>query len=172
MKDLSNNPLKNLPHNFLNALKKMTIGLVLMAFVVAPVVALTGPASPVAAQSTGSQSNCEPTFLGIPPWYRGLTDPSDDCAIKLPDTSANSNSDELSKFIWKIVLNVIDMLLVASVYLASGFIIYGGFLWITGGARPELVARGRKTILNAVIGLVIAIGAIALNNLIFTSLIK
>ena len=38
---------------------------------------------------------------------------------------------------------------------------------MTGGALPAQLEKARKTILNAVIGLVIALAAIALTNLVF-----
>lgn len=131
-------------------------------FVAVPLVSTVAPA-PTALAADEVIQNCNPTFLGIPAWYRGLaTGP--DCAIEM--------KTDLATFIWTIALNVIEMLLVAVVYIAVGFIIYGGFIWLTGGSSPQQVAKGRKTILNAAIGLVIAMGAIALNNLLFNNLVK
>lgn len=133
-------------------------GLFLFAFA-SPVLAV---ASPVV--SAVSAKDCEPTLLGMPPWYRGLTNA--DCSIKGPDSSA----DGLSNYIWKIVLNVIQMGLVAVVYIAVFFILYGGFQFITGGSNPSMIEKGRKTILNAVIGLIIALGSVAILNLLFTGI--
>lgn len=125
-------------------------------FVASPVLAVASPVvSPVSAAAS-----CEPSFLGIPPWYRGLTD--NDCSIITP-----TGSDDVSSFIWKIVLNVIEMALVLVVYIAVFFIIYGGFLFMTGGSNPSQVEKARKSILNAVVGLVIAMGSIAIVKLIF-----
>ena len=39
---------------------------------------------------------------------------------------------------------------------------------MTGGSVPGQIEKARKSILNAVIGLVIALGAIGITNLIFT----
>ena len=144
------------------AAKNMTQYMAVAVFAAVSVFA-TVTAVPATVSAADPAPNCNPTFLGIPPWYRGLTE-GDDCAIKSPDN--------LTAFIWTIVLNVIEMALVLTAYLAAGFIMYGGFLWLTGGSQPALVAKGRKTILNAVIGLVIAMGAIALNNLIFNGLVQ
>lgn len=140
--------------------------------VAAPVMTVASPVvSPVSA------AECEGRVLGIPPWYRGLTNGiAGDCTLKSPgdfavaddpSTTADESSDGLSAFLWKIVLNVVEMVLVAIAYIAAGFIMYGGFLWLAGGARPDMVAKGRKTILNAVVGLIICMGAIAITNLIF-----
>lgn len=125
--------------------------------IASPVMAVTTPVT-----STVS-ADCEARVLGVPPWYRGLTNGIDgDCAIKNPNEVGG-----LSNFIWKIAFNIIEMALVVVVYIAIGFIMYGGFVWIAGGARPDLVAKGRKALLNAVVGLIISMVAIALVNLVF-----
>ncbi|MDB5163225.1 MAG: rane protein of unknown function [Candidatus Saccharibacteria bacterium] len=131
-----------------------------MFLVASPIAAVALP-QPVLAADSG---NCEKSILGIPPWYRGLTqaDSNGDCVIKSPDDSGG-----LSAFIWKIVLNGIQIALVIAGYVALFYIIYGGFLFITGGGNASQVEKARKSILNAVIGLVISIGAIAITNLIF-----
>ena len=131
-------------------------GLFIFAFA-APLMATIAP-----SQSAYADAACENRILGIPPWYRGLTGPSPDCNIVSPDDVGG-----LSAFIWKIVLNVLEMAIVATAYVASFFILYGGFLYITGGALPAQLEKARKTILNAVIGLVICLAAIALTNLVF-----
>lgn len=131
-------------------------GLFIFAFA-APLMATIAP-----SQSAYADAACENRILGIPPWYRGLTGPSPDCNIVSPDDVGG-----LSAFIWKIVLNVLEMAIVATAYVASFFILYGGFLYITGGALPAQLEKARNTILNAVIGLVICLAAIALTNLVF-----
>lgn len=141
----------------------LTAGLFMFA-VVSPITALATPQSVSAASK-----NCERSFLGIPPWYRGLTKQDENpssCDIKTPG-SVEQGSPTLSAFIWLIVLNVIQMAIVAVAYVASFFILYGGFLFLTGGAVPGQIENARKTILNAVIGLVIAMSALVLTNLVF-----
>lgn len=97
-------------------------------------------------------------FLTLPPWYRGLTDSN--CNITTPDTEG------LGKFIWKIVLNVIDMALQVLGYMAVGFIIYGGFMYMTSQGDAEGSAKARRTIRDAITGLVVAIGSVAIVNLV------
>jgi hypothetical protein len=125
---------------------------------------LAGPAFVLAAPTNVSASNhdesCEDRFLGIPPWYRGLTD--DECNITGP-----SGDDAIANYITKIVLNIIEAVVVIIGYIAAFFIIYGGFRFLTGGSDPGAVEKARKSILNAVIGLVIALGAVAIVNFIF-----
>lgn len=132
-------------------------------FVAAYVLLVAAPVATVAiATPAAAGSACEGRVLGIPPWYRGLT--NDDCTIKSPDPG----QDGISRFIWTIVLNVIEMALVIVAYLAAFFILYGGFLYITGGSNASQVEKAQKSILNAVIGLIIAMGSIAVTNFIFS----
>jgi hypothetical protein len=126
-------------------------------------------ASPVMTVATpqtthAADANCENSFLGIPPWYRGLTeqDAAGDCSIISPNEVGGP-----SGFIWKIVLNVISIGLAITVWLALFFILYSGFLLITGGSNASQIEKARKGIFNAVIGLVISMGAIVITNLIF-----
>lgn len=113
--------------------------------------------------STGAAANadkCGAPILGVRPWYYGLTDA--DCNIKGP-----ADQDGLSTFIWAIVLNVIDAVLTIVAYIAVALIIYGGFLFMTGGGVATQIEKGRKTVMNAVIGLVLAMGSIGLVRFVF-----
>jgi len=138
-----------------NILKTTLLAGFFMFMVASPVLAVTSPVAPQASAA------CDDSVLGIPPWYRGLT--NSDCSIKSPSPTENG----LQIFIWTIVLNVIEMALVITAYIAVFFILYGGFQFIVGGSNPDAVSRARKTILNAVIGLIVAMSAIAINKFIF-----
>lgn len=94
-------------------------------------------------------------FLGFPPWYRGLTGADGEIA-------SPSGKDGLSKYVWTIALNVVDMMLVAVGYLSGFMILYGGWLFIFSQGNPEGIARGRTTIYMAIIGLVLAIASVAI----------
>jgi hypothetical protein len=52
-----------------------------------------------------------------------------------------------------------------------GFILYGGFLLITGRGKPDEIASGQITIRNAVIGLVISFGAVVVVKYVFDGLL-
>lgn len=127
--------------------------------------AIASPVMTVATPQTAyAAAGCENRLLGIPPWYRGLTNNNPpQCTIKTP-----SDVGGISSFIWRIVLNGVEMAIVIIAYIAVFFILFGGFLYMTGGATPGQLEKARKTITNAVIGLVIAMGAIAINNLLFS----
>ena len=99
-------------------------------------------------------------ILTLKPWYSGLT--NNDCSLKNPDTDTNSQAN----YIWKIALNIVDDLLQLIGYTTVGYIMYGGFLMMTSNGAPDKAAHGRKTIMSAAIGLVIALASVALVNFI------
>jgi len=141
-------------------LRTIILGTLFIVGVAAPVMVTISP-QPVAAA-------CESRLMGIPPWYRGLTAP--DTSTNPPSCKMKSPADVggISNYIWRIVLNGIEMAIVAVAYVSTFFILYGGFLFMTGGSSPGQIERGRKTILNAVIGLVICMASIGVTNLIFS----
>ena len=103
-------------------------------------------------------------LLTFPVWYRGLnvgkSGSDSDCQLTSPSAVGG-----LSNFIWRIVLNVTEIGLQLVGYISVGYILYGGFLFLTSQGSSEGSAKARKTILNAVIGLVISIASIAIVNL-------
>lgn len=118
-------------------------------------------ATPVSAQ----QKDCGGYILTLPPWYRGLTDTN--CQIISPEELANGDSSKgLEVFVWRVVINIVEMLLQLIGYIAVGFIIYGGFQLMTSAGAPEQAEAARKTVMNAAIGVAIAIISIGLVNLV------
>jgi hypothetical protein len=77
----------------------------------------------------------------------------------------------VGNFIWRIALNIIDIALQLVGYIAAGFILYGGFLFLTSAGDPGKTAKARTMILDAAIGLAISIGSVAIINL-FTGVVK
>ena len=63
-------------------------------------------------------------------------------------------------------MNVVEDLLQLAGFVTVGFVIYGGFLYLTSGGDANQMANGMKTVINAAIGLVIAIASVALVNII------
>lgn len=47
--------------------------------------------------------------------------------------------------------------------------VYGGFVWITSEGDPERVNRGKQTVVNAIIGLALVLGAYAIMNFVIAS---
>ena len=117
----------------------------------------------LATPQTASAAGCTNKVLLFPTWYRGLgKSEGGGCSIKSPADVDGG----LQTFIFIIALNVIEMVLVAGGYIAAGYIIWGGFQYMLVAANPERVTMARKTIQNAVIGLIISFSSIAIINIV------
>ncbi len=116
--------------------------------------------APPALLATPVSAACSDAgVLGITPWYRGLQkEVQGSCQIKSP---ANG---EVGKFVTTIVLNVLQAGFTIAAYVAVFFIIKGGFLYIVSAGSSQGMEDGKKTITNAVIGLVIVLLAVAIIN--------
>ena len=110
--------------------------------------------SPVMAQSFGAATGtaCKHSFFGIPAWYEYLP-LNGDCTINTDATGGNT--------IVLVVMAVTDILLFVAGFVAGFYVIYGGFKYITSTAEPTKISAAKTTILNAIIGLAIAIIASA-----------
>ncbi len=122
----------------------------------------------VSAQSPPTQQSSDPChkggILNFPRWYDNICV---DGQIQSPSSLDNGDAGSgLGKFIWIIVLNVISMLLYLVGYISLAFIIWGGFKYIISGDNASGTVAARKTILNAVIGLIISIMSVGLVNFI------
>jgi hypothetical protein len=85
----------------------------------------------------------------IPSWHQYL--PKDgSCGIDL-------DKFEFPADIAPIALAVVEILLRIGTFAAVAFVIYGGFQFLTSQGEPDKAAGARKTIINAVIGLVITL---------------
>lgn len=146
--------------------KKVVVMFGFALFVAAPGLTFIAPTN---TSAISTDTSCERPLLGvINPWFRGLAGKvNDKCQIAGPGQDLNGTTLELSGFIWRIALNLIDIALTIVGIIAFFFIMYGGFMYLTGGDKPGQVENARKTIFNAVIGLVIAIGAVAIIDLVF-----
>ena len=87
-------------------------------------------------------------FFGFPKWFDKL-----EC-----DRDNVPQLDGLGD-IWIIVANITRMALFLVGVLAVVFIIIGGIQYITSTGDPDRVAKAKKLLTNAVIGLIIAIFA-------------
>lgn len=140
-------------------MKELIVSMAAVVFIGGFVFALIIPSTALA------DDGCNRGFLGFPAWYQGLTDGS--CNIVNPDTVGG-----LSNFIWRIVLNVVEIFMMLAGYLSVGFVIYGGFLLMTARGKSAEVAEGQMMIRNAVIGLVISFGSVAVVNFIVNGVLN
>jgi hypothetical protein len=75
------------------------------------------------------------------------------------DTAGVSSVDSFIK-------SVIQVLAGLAGLIATGFIVWGGFGYITSSGNPEHMDRSKKTILFSALGLSITFGAFVLSNIV------
>ena len=97
---------------------------------------------------------CPPASkFGIPTWYKYLDgqEVNGECQLLV-----NANISDLDSLLG-IGLAVVEILLFFAGIIAVSFIIYGGFRYVLSQGEPENTKVAKDAILNAVIGLVIAL---------------
>ena len=116
------------------------------------------------AMAASSKCDVQPaqTVVLFPAWYDGLL--CKDGNIKSPaDTSLGSDTGkQFGTWLTIIAMNIVRMLLYIVGYVSLIFIIWGGFKYMTQGDNSSGTVAARKTIQNAIIGLVISIMSIAI----------
>lgn len=86
-----------------------------------------------------------------------------------PTGLPGSSSGDTATAVLALYINV--FLAVAGI-IAVGFLIYGGFRYITSGGNEELAEAGKKAIQNSIIGLVIIILSYVIVTVIINALAK
>jgi len=123
--------------------------------------ATTGGSSPAPAGACGG------SFLGFKPWYDGLCFNNGGQAEIVPvceKDSCPSNAVDLNVFVWTIVLNVLFDLGLAVGVIALAMVIYSGYMYITSQGDVGRLAKAKKSLMSAIIGVVVAMGATVIVN--------
>lgn len=103
----------------------------------------------------GSQTN-----VFLPAWYDGLL--CNDGTIKSPKDFSGDTSKQFSTWLTIIAMNIVRLILYIVGYVSLIFIIWGGFKYMTQGDNSSGTVAARKTIQNAIIGLVISIMSVSI----------
>jgi hypothetical protein len=102
-------------------------------------------------------ADCSKAFFGLKPWFEYLN-LNNKCEIVnfniLPGHGHPSD-------VPLILLAVVDDLLRIAGIVAVGFVIYGAFQYVGSQGSPEAAAKAQTTIINALIGLAIAVISVA-----------
>ena len=131
------------------------------------IVGITAMATP----PLSAYAACDQYILTFPAWYNGLTTGTGDaCVIQTPTQDKGTDATSLQTFIVKIILNVIDILMQLVAYASVVFLLIGGFRYLTSAGAPDHMTAAKKTITNAIVGLVIGMLAVAIVNLVGASL--
>jgi hypothetical protein len=103
----------------------------------------------------------KPKLLGIfVPWYQYLplqTDNNGSCTVKDFTLLGNGSDSDVPL----VLLAIVDDLLRLAGLVAVIFVIYGAVQYTTSQGSPDATAKAQSTVLYALIGLVIALVAIA-----------
>lgn len=136
-------------------------------------------AAVVMAQESNSRvdDRCDgsSSLLGFPTWYKYLEvkhTPEKGCEILMPQTTNadGTESVDIGGVILPILAAIVEILLRIIGLAAVVFVIYGGVQFVISQGEPEQIKNARTTIFNALIGLVIAIFASVIVNLIARSI--
>lgn len=111
--------------------------------------------SPTQAAAAG----CTDTVLAIPAWYKGMQDGS--CRF---DPVKNGAQVDVVKTSVRIGMNVLQAALVIAGYVAVIMLIRGGFMYMLAAGDVGGMTNAKKTITNAVVGLIIAVLAASIVN--------
>lgn len=103
----------------------------------------------------------EPKILTIEPWYHDL------CKAGTNDVEVGSNPAE---FAGQVAINLLSIALQLAGYLAVGFVIWGGIKYILAAGDPGKLSSAKTIIQNALIGLLLALSAVAILNLITSNI--
>lgn len=82
----------------------------------------------------------------LPDLYANLRNTDGSCEVVI---------DELNDLL-RLVGNAVSILMIVAGFVAIAFIIVGGFTYITSSGDPSGIKKGRDIIINAVIGLILA----------------
>lgn len=101
-----------------------------------------------------------PRFFGLKPWFEYLHFAPDAATGRCEISGFNVLGSDSSFLL--IALAIIDDLLRVAALVAVGFIIYGGITYVTSQGAPDQTSKAQQTIINALIGLAVALIATAL----------
>lgn len=99
--------------------------------------------------------------LGIDPWYAGV------CKEGTNDVAIQNMPDDVVI----IALNLISIAIQIGGYVAVGFVMWGGIRYMIANGDSGKIASAKLTIQNALIGLLIALSAVAIVKFIAASMV-
>src|SRR3989344_2840313 len=132
--------------------KNLIIALFIFGSFLSPFTGIAAAATSTSAQVTQTQTVAD---LEISPLVRGLV--IFGTYLGLPSTDPRS-----------ILSNIIRTILGFLSIIFLLMILYGGLIWMTSGGDDEKVTKARRTLINAIIGIVIILSA----NSIVTYLVR
>jgi cytochrome bd-type quinol oxidase subunit 2 len=87
----------------------------------------------------------------------GLLAPASTLAVNVVPPAISGLPGDQNSTVTRELMTLIDTALVVAGLIAVAFLIYGGFRYITSAGNDEVAEGAKKTIQNAIIGLVVII---------------
>jgi len=106
------------------------------------------------------------SFLSFPHWYQylsGTLQPT--VAVSVANPNGLPMCTPLLASLadtWLVVAAIIEILIRVAALMAVAFVMYGGVSYMLSQGEPDKTAQARRTIVNALIGLALAISAAAI----------
>ena len=115
--------------------------------------------------------HCKPKYnflFWFPPWYKYLEVGTKNCPVNTGSTTVVTDpcgikgpADASGGLDWgqalpRIGLAIVEILLRIAGMVAVGFVIFGGFKYMTSQGEPENLKKAQSAIINALVGLAIA----------------
>lgn len=146
---------------------KKILGFLIAVLMMSGVVISSGVVSQPAMAAAQANYNCpggssaseemnNRSFLMFRPWYYNLCFDSNNSIV-----APNSEDDgtDFTKFVWTIIMNVVYDLFAIIGVIAVGFVIYGGYVFLTAGGDPGKIAKAKKVLTSAIVGILVALSA-------------
>ncbi len=81
-----------------------------------------------------------------------------------PAFAASGDISQVESFIRSVITTIAGL----AGLVATGFLVYGGMIYITSSGNPERLDQAKRTLFFSAIGLAIVIGAFVLSNIVTT----
>ena len=128
-----------------NLLKKIFV----ICAIITATSSVTGLLAPQSVFADSGGRHCQELMPNIVNWDCGTNFTSD----------TQPTEDDIKFGIWIVVANIVSDITALIVYLTIGYVIYGGYLYMSSTGDPNKVAAGKKTLTHAFIGLGIVLSA-------------
>lgn len=144
--------------------------LILIATLTSSLIALFGSAPSVSAANV--LVDCQKQYiLAYPAWSNGLKCSYDNDSGATAEAKVPRPALESINHTWIIVLNIVQWIIITAGYAAVGYILYGGFRYITAQGEPAAIVEAKNSILHAIIGLVVALGSVMIVRTVQTAIL-
>jgi len=130
----------------------------------------TAAIPPVTHTFAITAADCTHSFFALEPWYQYLPDnyfntsADNKCDLKcfnlLPMSSGTNSCGRSQSDLPLVLLAIVDDLLRIAGMVAVGFVIYGAVKYTTSQGNPDATSQAQSTVINALVGMAVAMIAV------------